>query len=204
MKNIIFVVLLYAIHLSPFAATDSVIFAGGCFWCMEPPFDKLDGVVRTTSGYSGGDTDNPAYKQVSSGETGHYEVIEIEYDPALVSYGELLEVYWANIDPFDDTGQFCDKGSQYRAAIFTKNETEKKLATESKHKLQEQLNGKARIVTGILSAKTFYPAEDYHQDYYMKNPLRYKYYRYSCGRDKRLKRVKALMETTETNQVGAD
>ncbi|MCG8378542.1 MAG: peptide-methionine (S)-S-oxide reductase MsrA [Proteobacteria bacterium] len=193
MKKTLFAVMLYSISLPLFAATDSVIFAGGCFWCMEPPFDKLDGVVRTTSGYSGGHTENPTYKSTSSGTTGHYEVVEIEYDPAKVSYEKLLDVFWKNIDPFDDKGQFCDKGPQYRAAIFTKNDEEKKLAIKSKDALQKKLGNKATIVTEVLPAKKFYTAEDYHQNYYQKNPLRYKYYRYGCGRDNRLKQVEKIV-----------
>ena len=193
MKKTLFAVMLYSISLPLFAATDSVIFAGGCFWCMEPPFDKLDGVVRTTSGYSGGHTENPTYKSTSSGTTGHYEVVEIEYDPAKVSYEKLLDVFWKNIDPFDDKGQFCDKGPQYRAAIFTKNDEEKKLAIKSKDALQKKIGNKATIVTEVLPAKKFYAAEDYHQNYYQKNPLRYKYYRYGCGRDNRLKQVEKIV-----------
>ncbi len=195
MKNPLFAVMLYSISLPLFATTDSVIFAGGCFWCMELPFDKLDGVVRTTSGYSGGHTENPTYKSTSSGTTGHYEVVEIEYDPAKVSYEKLLDVFWKNIDPFDDKGQFCDKGPQYRAAIFTKNDEEKKLAIKSKEALQKKLGNKVTIITEVLPAKKFYAAEDYHQNYYQKNPLRYKYYRYGCGRDNRLKQVEKIVNS---------
>ena len=162
----------------------SVILAGGCFWCMEPPFDKTDGVISTTSGYSGGKTVKPTYEQVSSGSSGHIEVVKVEYDPAKVSYEKLLEVYWPNIDPFDADGQFCDKGSQYRSAVFFSNEKEKALAEASKQQVAAKL-GQA-VVTEILPAAEFYPAEDYHQDYYMKNPLKYKFYRYGCGRDARL------------------
>jgi len=193
-SRLIIAVLLYSIQLSSFAANDVAIFAGGCFWCMEGPFDKLDGVISTTSGYTGGHTENPNYKATSSGSTGHYEAVQIEYDSDKVSYQKLLDVYWMNVDPFDARGQFCDKGPQYRAAIFTMNEKEKELATKSKEALQEKLNGKATIVTVILPAKKFYPAEDYHQDYYLKNPLRYKYYRYGCGRDKRLKKVNKIIK----------
>ena len=193
MKKIILAVLLYSIHTATLAANESIIFAGGCFWCMEPPFDKLDGVISTISGYSGGHTENPTYKSTSKGDTGHYEVIKIEYDPAKLSYQKLLEVFWKNIDPFDARGQFCDKGSQYRAAIFVNNEEQKKQALESKQTLQNKLGGKAQVVTEILPAKKFYAAEDYHQDYYLKNPLRYKYYRYGCGRDKRLKQVNDMV-----------
>ena len=193
MKKLILAVLLYSIHATTFAANESVIFAGGCFWCMEPPFDKLDGVISTISGYSGGHTENPTYKSTSKGDTGHYEVLKIEYDPAKLSYETLLDVFWKNIDPFDAKGQFCDKGSQYRAAIFVNNEEQKKQALASKQTLQNKLGGKAQVVTEILPAKKFYAAEDYHQDYYLKNPLRYKYYRYGCGRDKRLKQVNDIV-----------
>lgn len=164
--------------------TASVILAGGCFWCMEPPYDKTDGVISTISGYSGGKSVKPTYEQVSSGSTGHIEVVKIEYDPAKVSYEKLLEIFWQNIDPLDAGGQFCDKGSQYRSAIFFGNEKEKALAEASKQQIAGKL-GQA-VVTDILPAAEFYPAEDYHQDYYMKNALKYKFYRYSCGRDARL------------------
>ena len=193
MKQLIFAVLLYGLCIPLPAATDSVIFAGGCFWCMEPPFDKLDGVIRTTSGYSGGHTENPTYKTTSTGQTGHYEVLQVNYDPQKISYEKLLDVFWKNIDLFDAQGQFCDKGPQYRAAIFVKNHKEQQLSSKSKAALQEKLKDKATIVTEILPAKKFYPAEDYHQNYYQKNPLRYKYYRYSCGRDKRLRQIKELL-----------
>ena len=188
-------VLLYSVQLTSLAATDVAVFAGGCFWCMEGPFDKLDGVISTTSGYTGGNTENPTYKETSSGKTGHYEAIKIEYDPDKVSYEKLLDVYWMNVDPFDDRGQFCDKGPQYRAAIFTNYKEEKELATKSKNALQKKLKGKATIVTEILPAKKFYAAENYHQDYYKKNPIRYKYYRHGCGRDKRLEQVKNIINS---------
>jgi peptide-methionine (S)-S-oxide reductase len=162
------------------------IFAGGCFWCMEPPFDLLPGVVSTTSGYIGGHQDNPTYKQVSRGKTGHTEAIEIVYDPTKVSYAELLNVFWHNIDPTAKDFQFCDYGSQYRSGIFYLNDKQRMLATQSKEALVELKPFKGNIVTEVSKGARFYPAEDYHQDYYQKNPLRYKYYRYSCGRDKRL------------------
>jgi peptide-methionine (S)-S-oxide reductase len=169
------------------APTASAIFAGGCFWCMEPPFDKTEGVVATTSGYTGGQKENPTYEEVSSSSTGHYEAIKVDYDPSKVSYEKLLDVFWRNIDPFDARGQFCDKGPQYRAAIFYAGDQEKTLAEASKKKVAEML-GKD-VVTEILPASTFYPAEDYHQDYYTNNPVRYRFYRYSCGRDARLDAV---------------
>ncbi len=193
MKNTLLTAVLVFLSFNAFAETKTAIFAGGCFWCMEPPFDKLDGVVSTTSGYTGGHTENPTYKQTSSGLTGHYEALAIEYDPAKLSYETLLSVLWKNIDPFDSAGQFCDKGPQYRAAIFFNDEQEKQLALTSKTVLQEKFGSDKKIVTEILPAKMFYAAEDYHQDYYQKNPIRYKYYRYSCGRDKRLKAVESLI-----------
>jgi peptide-methionine (S)-S-oxide reductase len=168
-------------------ATATAIFAGGCFWCMEPPFDKLPGVVATTSGYTGGQKMNPTYEQVSAGDTGHVEAMQVTYDPKLVSYEKLLEVFWRNVDPLDKGGQFCDRGSTYTTAIFYANEEQKKLAEQSKAAIEKKL-GKA-IVTAIRPAATFYAAEDYHQDYYQKNPLRYKYYRHSCGRDQRLEQL---------------
>ena len=162
-------------------------FAGGCFWCMEPPFDKIAGVVSTTSGYSGGRTKNPTYEQVSAGGTGHAEVVQIVYDPAKVSYEALLDVFWRNIDPLDAGGQFCDRGDSYRTGIFYHSEEQRKLAEASKRKVQEKL-GKP-IVTPIVAAVPFYAAEDYHQDYYSRNPVRYNYYRWRCGRDERLEAV---------------
>jgi peptide-methionine (S)-S-oxide reductase len=164
-------------------------FAGGCFWCMEPPFDKLDGVISTTSGYIGGDKANPTYKEVSAGGTGHAEAVEILYDPDKISYAELLEVYWRNVDPLTANGQFCDHGDQYRTAIFYHGEEQKRLAEDSKKALEASGRFQQPIVTEIVAATRFYPAEDYHQDYYKKNPLRYKYYRYACGRDDRLRQV---------------
>lgn len=169
--------------------TASAIFAGGCFWCMEPPFDKLEGVIATTSGYIGGHTENPTYKQVSSDTTGHYEAVEITYDPTKIDYSTLLNVFWHNVDPLDKHGQFCDKGNSYRTAIFYNSDEQKELAEASKQKLAESDLFKEEIVTEILPAKTFYPAEDYHQDYYQKSSLKYKYYRFACGRDKRLEEL---------------
>ena len=195
MRLLLCLLVLCSVQISAYAETDTAIFAGGCFWCMEHPFDEVEGVISTTSGYTGGTKENPTYREVSSGTTGHYESEQVEYDPDKVSYEKLLDVYWKNIDPFDARGQFCDKGPQYRSAIFTKNEKEKELATKSKQALPEKLNGKATVVTEILPAKKFYPAEDYHQDYYLKNPIRYKYYRYGCGRDKRLEEVQKIIGT---------
>ncbi|WP_444929846.1 peptide-methionine (S)-S-oxide reductase MsrA [Microbulbifer sp. SSSA002] len=165
----------------------TAIFAGGCFWCMEPPFDRVDGVISTTSGYSGGRVKNPSYGQVSAGNTGHAEVVQVKYDADKVSYSELLTIFWHNVDPFDGGGQFCDRGDQYRPEIFYADDQQKKLAQESREKIQAKLDKK--VAVQIEPAATFYPAEAYHQDYYQRNPLRYKYYRYRCGRDQRLAEV---------------
>ncbi|HVS02605.1 MAG TPA: peptide-methionine (S)-S-oxide reductase MsrA, partial [Thermoanaerobaculia bacterium] len=160
-------------------------FAGGCFWCMEPPFDALEGVRSTTSGYIGGRVADPTYEQVSAGSTGHAEAVRIVYDPEQVSYEELLEVFWRNIDPTVRDRQFCDKGSQYRSAIFVHDPEQRRVAEASKRRLEE--SGRLpRVVTEIADAGPFYPAEEYHQDYYRKNPIRYKLYRSGCGRDARL------------------
>jgi len=164
-------------------------FAGGCFWCMEPPYDALPGVISTTSGYMGGQTANPTYEQVSAGRTGHAEVVQVVYDPARVSYQKLLEVFWRNIDPTTPDRQFCDSGSQYRSAIFTHDEEQRKLALASLRELERTKPFKEPIVTPIVPAARFYPAEAYHQDYYKKNPLRYRYYRAGCGRDQRLEEL---------------
>jgi peptide-methionine (S)-S-oxide reductase len=164
-------------------------FAGGCFWCMEPPFDKLDGVISTTSGYTGGHKANPSYQEVSRGGTGHAEAVQIVYDPAKITYAELLDVFWHNIDPTDASGQFCDKGNQYRSEIFYQDSEQRAQALRSKQALNEQKPFPGAVVTRITEATEFYPAEDYHQDYYRKNPLRYKFYRYGCGRDNRLEEL---------------
>jgi len=164
-------------------------FAGGCFWCMEPPYDKLDGVISTTSGYTGGRKKNPTYEEVSGGTTGHAEAVQVTYDPTKVSYQKLLEVFWKNIDPFTPNAQFCDHGSQYRSAIFYHDEEQKRLAEASKQELEKSGRFTQPIVTEIVPAGEFYPAEDYHQDYYQNNPVRYKYYRYRCGRDEALEKI---------------
>jgi peptide-methionine (S)-S-oxide reductase len=164
-------------------------FAGGCFWCMEPPYDKLPGVASTISGYAGGKTVNPTYEQVSSGSTGHAEVVQVTYDPKLVSYEKLLEVFWVNIDPTVKDRQFCDGGTQYRTAIYYHNEAQRKAAQASKEALEKSKPFKEPIVTPIEMAGAFYPAEDYHQDYYKKNPVKYNFYRTGCGRDSRLKQL---------------
>jgi len=168
---------------------ETATFAGGCFWCMEPPFDALNGVLSTTSGYTGGQTKNPSYEEVSSGVTGHAEAVQVIFDPAKISYGQLLEVFWRNIDPLTPNAQFCDHGSQYRTAIFYHGEEQKRLAEATKKALAQSGRFTKPIVTEIVPAGEFYQAEDYHQDYYQKNPLRYKYYRYSCGRDQVLEQL---------------
>jgi len=164
-------------------------FAGGCFWCMEAPFDKIPGVVSVTSGYTGGHKKNPTYQEVSSGSTGHAEAVQVVYDPAAVSYKKLLDVFWHNIDPTVKDRQFCDVGTQYRTAIFYQDEEQRRLAEESRAGLERSKPFKEKIVTEIVPAQEFYPAEEYHQKYYQKNPLRYQYYRAGCGRDARLKQV---------------
>lgn len=167
--------------------TAKATFAGGCFWCMEPPYDELEGVISTISGYIGGTKKKPTYEEVSGGATGHAEAVQITYDPTKIGYEKLLDVFWRNIDPLTANAQFCDSGSQYRSAIFYHDEAQKKLAEGSKKRLQSRF--KQPIVTEIVRATEFYPAEDYHQDYYKKNPVRYKIYRYSCGRDQRLQEL---------------
>jgi peptide-methionine (S)-S-oxide reductase len=161
-------------------------FAGGCFWCMEGPFDSLPGVVSVTVGYTGGHVKNPSYEEVSAGGTGHRESVQIVYDPTRISYAKLLDVFWHNIDPADNEGQFCDKGPQYRSAIFYHDATQKRLAEESKAAVEKRLG---RGFTDILPASEFWRAEEYHQHYYKKNPVRYHFYRFNCGRDQRLAKL---------------
>jgi len=161
-------------------------FAGGCFWCMEHPFDELDGVVSTTSGYTGGHTVDPTYPEVSAGGTGHTEAVQIEYDPTKVTYEELLNVYWRNVDPTTPDAQFCDHGNQYRPEIFYHTEEQKQLAEASRTHIEKTKTFPEPIVIEITQGTTFYPAEDFHQNYYQTNPLRYKFYRLACGRDSRL------------------
>jgi len=168
------------------AGTEVAIFAGGCFWCVESDFDKVPGVISTTSGYIGGTKVNPTYEQVSSGGTGHAESVKIVYDPKRVTYEKLLYVFWRNVDPLTKDGQFCDFGHQYRTAIFYVNDEQKRLAEASKAALEKSGRFKRPIVTEITKAGPFYPAETYHQDYYKKNPVRYNFYRFNCGRDARL------------------
>ncbi|RJP56921.1 MAG: peptide-methionine (S)-S-oxide reductase [Deltaproteobacteria bacterium] len=183
-------VILIAINIV-IAATnlEKATFAGGCFWCMEHPFDEIPGVVSVTSGYTGGREKNPTYEEVSAGGTGHAESVQVVYDPAKVTYEQLLNVFWHNIDPTAKDRQFCDTGHQYRSAIFYHNEGQYKLALQSKALLEKNKTFKEPVVTEIVQAAEFYPAEDYHQQYYKKNPIRYKFYRTTCGRDRRLKEL---------------
>ena len=170
-------------------ATATATFAGGCFWCTEADFDKVDGVISTTSGYIGGRTANPTYDSVSAGNSGHAEAVQVVYDPTKVTYAKLLEYYWRTIDPTTKDRQFCDSGNPYRTAIFVHDEQQKALAEASKKALTANKPFRDPIVTEIVNATTFYPAEEYHQDYYKKNPVRYKFYRGNCGRDARLKQL---------------
>jgi len=176
------------------AETETATFAGGCFWCMEHPFDELPGVISTTSGYTGGHQKHPTYQQVSAGTTGHTEAIQVVFDPKRISYEELLHVYWRNTDPTTANRQFCDVGTQYRSAIFYHSEAQKLAAEASKKALIQDKPFNGDIVTEITRASEFWPAEEYHQNYYLKNPVRYKFYRYSCGRDQRLKQLWGVTE----------
>ena len=161
-------------------------FAGGCFWCMEEAFEKVDGVIEAVSGYMGGTVKNPSYEEVSSGRTGHAESVEVRYDPAKVTYTQLLEAFWSNVDPVTPNAQFCDHGNQYRAAIFYQGDEQKRLAEESKRAIEQSKRFQQPIVTEVVAASEFYSAEEYHQDFYKKNPIRYKYYKFTCGRAQRL------------------
>jgi len=165
------------------------VFAGGCFWCVESDFDGVPGVVRTVSGYTGGHLKDPTYRDVTIGGTGHREAVQIFYDPGKVGYGQLLDVFWRSVDPTDPDGQFCDRGQSYKTAIFVASAEERRLAEASKRAIETSGKLGAPIVTPIEDAGPFYPAEDYHQDYYEKNPVRYKFYRYRCGRDSRIKEL---------------
>lgn len=181
--------------LNAHSAEKTAVFAGGCFWCMEEAYEKIPGVTKVISGYSGGKTKSPTYQQVTGGNTGHYEAVRVYYDDTQVSYKELLDVFWVNIDPFDDGGQFCDRGASYKSAIFYQNDEELKLATRSLKDLRAQIQKstnvetKGRIVTPILAFKRFYDGESYHQDYYKRNSVRYNYYKYGCGRPARLEKL---------------
>lgn len=168
------------------ATTAKAYFAGGCFWCMEEAFEKVEGVIAVLSGYMGGTVANPTYEQVSAGQTGHAESVEVTYDPAKVSYRQLLDAFWRNVDPVTPNAQFCDHGSQYRTAVFYGSEEERRLAEESKSAIERSNRFPEPIVTQIVMAGTFYPAEEYHQDFYKKNPIRYKFYKFNCGRAQRL------------------
>lgn len=186
MTRLVFVLLaLLAPSQSPL---QKATFAGGCFWCMEEAFDKVPGVVSTTSGYTGGHTQNPAYEEVSAGNTGHAEAVEVLFDPARVSYQQLLDAFWKNVDPTTKDRQFCDGGHQYRAAIFYHGAEQKRLAEASKKRIVDSKRFR-HVYVDVEPAKQFYAAEEYHQDYYRKNPVRYKYYKYSCGREQTLERI---------------
>jgi peptide-methionine (S)-S-oxide reductase len=171
------------------SALAKAFFAGGCFWCMEEVFEKVPGVTAVSSGYMGGRVENPSYEQVSAGGTGHAEAVEVSYDPQKVSYAKLLEAFWRNVDPLTANAQFCDHGNQYRAVIFYQNEEQQRLAEESKRTLEQSKRFAQPIVTELVMASQFYPAEDYHQDFYKKNPIRYKFYKYNCGRAQRLEEL---------------
>jgi len=184
------IIILFSIQIGGAMAdknTQIATFAGGCFWCIEAEFEKVDGIISAISGYTGGEQENPTYKQVSGGDTGHIESVQITFNSHKISYEDLLEIYWKNIDPEDDKGQFCDKGFQYSSAIFYHNDSQYKSAKSSKEALQEKLG--ISVKTIIQPIKIFYQAENYHQDYHKKNPIRYKFYRNGCGRDKRLKEI---------------
>jgi len=181
------VAVLLAVAPAALAAEAVATFAGGCFWCTESDFEKVPGVLSATSGYTGGRVVNPTYEQVSDGGTGHAEAVQVRFDPAKVSYAQLLQVYWHSVDPTVKDQQFCDHGNQYRTAIFVGNAEERKLAESTRADVAKQLG--VTIYTEVVDAGTFYPAEDYHQDYYKKNPIRYKFYRGGCGRDARLETI---------------
>jgi peptide-methionine (S)-S-oxide reductase len=174
---------------TPEAGRKIVIFAGGCFWCMEHPFDEIDGVISVTSGYTGGTKAKPTYEEVSSGSTGHAEAVEVVYDPAKVNYQKLVDVFWRNVDPLTANAQFCDHGTQYRSAIFYLDDEQKRIAEASKEALAKSGRFDKPIVTQIVAATTFWPAEGYHQHYYRTHPVQYKFYRYNCGRDQRLEQL---------------
>ncbi len=176
-------------HTEPVANAAIAVFAGGCFWCMEPPFDRLPGVIDTTSGYAGGAQADPGYEAVTAGGTGHLESVRVSYDPAIVSFDELLQVYWRNVDPLDAGGQFCDRGESYQTAVFVLDAAQRQAAQRSLAEISTRFEQPVATKILALEAKAFYPAEDYHQDYYRKNPIRYKYYRSRCGRDARLSAV---------------
>ncbi|OAI46459.1 peptide methionine sulfoxide reductase, partial [Nitrospira sp. SCGC AG-212-E16] len=173
-------------HAAADATPGKAYFAGGCFWCMEEAFEKVEGVLSATSGYMGGKVANPSYEEVSAGRTGHAESVEVIYDPSKVSYQKLLDAFWHNVDPVTPSAQFCDHGSQYRSVIFFQTDEEKRASDTSKQAIEQSKRFTEPIVTQIVPASQFYPAEEYHQDFYKKNPIRYKFYKYNCGRAQRL------------------
>ena len=185
----VWIALMLASPISQAAEIETAIFAGGCFWCTESDFDKVPGVISTTSGYTGGHKKNPSYEEVIEGGTGHVESVQIIYDPARVTYTQLLNLFWHSIDPTTPDAQFCDHGYQYRSAIFYLNDEQRRLAEASKAELERSKPFKAPIVTEIVAASTFYPAEEYHQNFHERNPFRYKFYRWNCGRDQRLEEL---------------
>ena len=192
MRNLYLTLAALLLSLGSHAGQDDsavAVFAGGCFWCSEADFDKLPGVLATTSGYIGGAIENPTYEEVSSGRSGHIEAVQVRFDPRQTSYAKLLEAFWPTIDPVNGNGQFCDNGPQYRSAIFYLDAEQQRLAEASKTALAASGRLQQPIATVIQAATTFYAAEDYHQDYHTKNPLRYSYYRHGCGRDQRLQEL---------------
>ncbi len=194
MKKLYFIICLFKLLLFNFIATNAeesnyrkAYFTGGCFWCMEESFDKIEGVIRSISGYSGGDLENPTYKEVTYKDTGHVEVVEITYDPKIITYKELLDIYWRNVDPFDKFGQFCDKGKSYRSFVFFQDKDEYKMIQDSIKKIEKRFDEK--IVTFVWRFKKFYKAEEYHQDYYQKNFINYLAYKSACQREEVLKKI---------------
>jgi peptide-methionine (S)-S-oxide reductase len=177
----------FLLVIPAFAQTAKATFAGGCFWCEESAFEGVKGVTSVISGYTGGVKNEPTYEEVSSGSTGHRESVEVTYNPRVVSYQQLLDVFWHNVDPFDNSGQFCDHGSQYRSAIFVHDAAQRQLAAASKAAVEKKFG--RRVVTDVLPAARFWPAEEYHQDFYKKNPVRYRIYKFNCGREERLKEL---------------
>ncbi|MDT8408870.1 MAG: peptide-methionine (S)-S-oxide reductase MsrA [Wenzhouxiangellaceae bacterium] len=175
-----------SVVLAEAAETERATFGGGCFWCMEPPFDELDGVVSTTAGYMGGDLEYPAYEQVTRGNTGHVEVVQVEFDPSVISYPKLLEIYWSNVDPLTDNRQFCDRGESYRPVIFAHDDEQTAQALVSKRQIQQSGRFEQPVIVPVEPAGRFWAAEKYHQNYYLKNPLRYRFYKFNCGRAARL------------------
>ena len=192
LKTLLAALLLVTPVIQPIHADNenrTAILAGGCFWCVESDYEELEGIGDVVSGYIGGHVDNPTYKQVSSGKSGHIEAAIINYDPAKISYQEILDFFWRSIDPTDNKGQFCDKGPQYRPAIFYQNDEQQRIAQQSLQQIRNDKPFDEPIRVELIKATKFYPAEDYHQDYYKKNPYRYKFYRYSCGRDARVEEL---------------